>query len=78
MEFENETTLLYTYYYLQTIDFQKFRTGAAHPKLSGSNLKSIKIHIPNKETIKKIVEYCESNNNLIKQLENDIELNRKI
>ena len=76
MEFENETTLLYTYYYLQTIDFQKFRTGAAHPKLSGSSLKSIKIHIPSIQRQKEIIEYCESNNNLIKQLENEIEQNK--
>jgi type I restriction enzyme S subunit len=76
MEFENETILLYTYYYLQTIDFQKFRTGAAHPKLSGSSLKSIKIPVPSLEKQKEIVEYCESNNNLIKQLENEIEQNK--
>jgi type I restriction-modification system DNA methylase subunit len=76
MEFDNETTLLYTYYYLQTIDFQKFRTGAAHPKLSGSSLKSIKIHIPSLEKQKEIIEYCESNNNLIKLLENEIEQNK--
>jgi len=76
MEFDNETILLYTYYYLHTIDFQKFRTGAAHPKLSGSSLKSIKIHIPSIERQKEIIEYCESNNNLIKQLKNEIEQNK--
>lgn len=77
MEFENDTLLSYTYYYLQTIDFQKFRTGSAHPKLSGSSLKSIKIHIPSLERQKEIVEYCEYNDTLIKQLENEIENNKK-
>ena len=77
MEFENDTLLSYTYYYLQTIDFQKFRTGSAHPKLSGSSLKSIKIHIPTLERQKEIVEYCEYNNTLIKQLEKEIENNKK-
>ena len=77
MEFENDTLLSYTYYYLQTIDFQKFRTGSAHPKLSGSSLKSIKIHIPTLERQKEIVEYCEYNDTLIKQLETEIENNKK-
>ena len=77
MEFENDTLLSYTYYYLQTIDFQKFRTGSAHPKLSGSSLKSIKIHIPSIERQKEIVEYCEFNDVLIQQLEMEIENNKK-
>ena len=77
MEFENDTLLSYTYYYLQTIDFQKFRTGSAHPKLSGSSLKSIKIHIPSPSRQKEIVEYCEFNDMLIKQLEKEIEINKK-
>jgi type I restriction enzyme, S subunit len=77
MEFENDTLLSYTYYYLQTIDFQKFRTGSAHPKLSGSSLKSIKIHIPSLERQKEIVEYCEYNDTLMKQLEKEIENNKK-
>jgi type I restriction-modification system DNA methylase subunit len=77
MEFENHTLLSYTYYYLQTIDFQKFRTGAAHPKLSGSSLKSIKIPIPSLERQQEIVEYCEYNDTLIKQLEKEIENNKK-
>jgi type I restriction-modification system DNA methylase subunit/restriction endonuclease S subunit len=77
MEFENDTLLSYTYYYLQTVDFQKFRTGSAHPKLSGSSLKSIKIHIPSLERQKEIVEYCEYNDKLIKQLEIEIENNKK-
>ncbi len=78
MEFENDTLLTYTYYYLQTIDFQKFRTGSAHPKLSGSSLKSIKIHIPSIERQKEIVEYCEFNDILIKQLEKEIQKNKEL
>jgi type I restriction-modification system DNA methylase subunit len=78
MEFENDTLLSYTYYYLQTIDFQKFRTGSAHPKLSGSSLKSIKVHVPSLERQKEIVEYCEYNDTLIKQLEKEIENNKRL
>ena len=76
MEFNNEITLLYIYYYLQTLDFQKFRTGVAHPKLSGTNLKLIKIHIPSIEKQKDIIDYCENNDNLIKQLKKEIEQNK--
>jgi type I restriction enzyme S subunit len=75
MEFENNTLLSYTYYYLQTIDFQKFRTGSAHPKLSSSSLKSIKIPIPSLERQREIVAYCEANDVLIQQLEMEIENN---
>jgi type I restriction enzyme S subunit len=77
MEFDNDITMLYIYYYLHTIDFQKFRTGSAHPKLSGSSLKSIKVHIPSLEKQQEIVEYCEYNDTLIKQLEKEIENNKK-
>jgi len=77
MKFDNENILSYIYYYLQTLDFQKFRTGVAHPKLSGSNLKSIKISIPSLERQKEIVEYCENNDKLIKHLEKEIENNKK-
>jgi len=77
IEFESDEILKYIYYYLHTIDFQKFRTGAAHPKLSGSNLKRIQIHIPTLERQKEIVDYCEYNDTLIKQLEKEIENNKK-
>jgi len=76
IEFENNTLLSYTYYYLQTVDFQKFRTGTAHPKLSGSSLKSIKIPIPSLERQQEIVAYCESNDALIQKLEMEIENNK--
>ena len=40
-------------------------------------LKSIKIHIPSIERLKEIVEYFEYNDTLIKQLEKEIENNKK-
>jgi type I restriction enzyme S subunit len=76
MEFENETSLKYAYYYLKTVDFQKFRTGSAHPKLSGSSLKSIKLHLPEINIQKEIVEYCEYNDSLIIQLNKEINKNK--
>jgi restriction endonuclease S subunit len=38
--------------------------------------KKLKIPVPSLEKQKEIIEYCESNNNLIKQLENEIEQNK--
>ena len=58
-------------------EFGPFFISSAHPKLSGSSLKSIKVHIPSLERQKKIVKYCEYNDTLIKQLEIEIENNKK-
>lgn len=78
IEFENDTLLTYVYYYLHTIDFQLFRTGSTYPKLSGSSLKSIKIHIPSLERQHEIVDYCDQNHALIQKLEQEIERNQEM
>jgi len=54
----------------------KSQTGTAQPHIYSKNLEKLKIHIPSLEKQKEIIEYCESNNNLIKQLENEIEQNK--
>jgi type I restriction enzyme M protein len=51
--------------------------GTAQKVISKTNLKSIKIPIPPLERQQEIVEYCETNDALIKQLENEIENNKK-
>ena len=51
--------------------------GTAQKVISKTNLKSIKIPIPSLELQKEIVEYCEYNDTLIKQLETEIENNKK-
>ena len=51
--------------------------GTAQKVISKTNLKSIKISISSLERQKEIVEYCEYNDTLIKQLENEIENNKK-
>ena len=51
--------------------------GTAQKVISKTNLKSIKIPIPSLERQKEIVEYCEYNDTLIKQLEKEIENNKK-
>jgi len=51
--------------------------GTAQKVISKTNLKSIKIPIPSLERQKEIIEYCEYNDTLIKQLEKEIENNKK-
>jgi len=52
-------------------------TGVAIRNISKTSLKNIKIHIPSLERQEEIVKYCESNDNLIRELEKDIEENKK-
>ena len=51
--------------------------GTAQKVISKTNLKSIKIPIPSLDRQKEIVEYCEYNDTLVKQLEKEIENNKK-
>ena len=50
--------------------------GATIKNLSKYDLDKIKIPIPSLEIQQEIIEYCESNENLIKQLEKEIEINK--
>jgi len=74
-------TLLHKYigYYLlhnQNVIYNCAR-GPAQQNLEMDIFKSIKIPIPSLERQKEIVEYCEYNDTLIKQLEKEIENNKK-
>jgi len=69
----------YVGYYLlhnQSIIYNCAR-GTAQKNLEMDVFKSIKIPIPSLERQKEIVEYCEYNDTLIKQLEKEIENNKK-
>jgi len=70
---------MYLYYYLKSIEEHliSLGKGTAQPCISMEKLKSIKISIPSLERQKEIVEYCEYNDTLIKQLEKEIENNKK-
>jgi type I restriction enzyme S subunit len=69
---------MYLYYYLKSIEEHliSLGKGTAQPCISMEKLKSIKIPIPSLERQKEIVEYCEYNDILIKQLEKEIENNK--
>ena len=68
----------YLYYYLSINDFTNLGSGIiGNGSLNKKSLCNIKIPIPSLERQEEIVKYCESNDKLIKQLEKDIEDNKK-
>ena len=72
----NNTYLYFTLKLSLQNKIYKSQTGTAQPHIYSKNLEKLKIPVPSIEKQKEIVEYCESNNNLIKQLENEIEQNK--
>ena len=69
----------YLYYLLKTIQdkIYKLQTGTAQPHIYSKDLQNIKIPIPTLERQQEMIEYCEYNDKLIKQLEKEIENNKK-
>lgn len=69
----------YMFYYLQSIQSEllNIAKGAAQLGINQENFYKIKIPIPSLERQKEIVEYCEYNDTIIKQLDKDIENNKK-
>jgi len=68
----------YLYYYLTINDFSNLGSGIlGNGSLNKKSLEQINIIIPSLERQKEIVEYCEYNDILIKQLEKEIENNKK-
>lgn len=69
-------------YYIMTSDYisddliSKAK-GAQYPAVSFDDFETIKIPVPSLERQKEIVEYCEYNDTLIKQLEKEIKNNKK-
>ena len=51
--------------------------GAQYPAVSFDDFETIKIPVPSIERQKEIIEYCEYNDTLVKQLEKEIENNKK-
>ena len=75
----NELQTKYVYYYLfHNIELlQKYYKGANQKSIVEEDLFKIKIPVPSLDKQKEIVEYCEYNDTLIKQLEKEIENNKK-
>ena len=70
----------YLWYYLDNNKEEVFKCGrgTAQKAIDIDEFKSIKIPIPCLEKQQTIVAYCDANNNLIKQLENEIEHNKNL
>ena len=79
---EPNTILSKYLYYIMTSDYisddliSKAK-GAQYPAVSFDDFETIKIPVPSIERQKEIVKYCEFNDTLIKQLEKEIENNKK-
>jgi restriction endonuclease S subunit len=75
----NSINNTYLYYLLKTIQdkIYKLQTGTAQPHIYSKDLQNIKIPFPSLECQQEIVAYCESNDALIRQLEMEIENNKK-
>ena len=79
---EPNTILSKYLYYIMTSDYISDNLiskakGAQYPAVSFDDFETIKIPVPSIERQKEIVEYCEYNDILIKQLEKEIENNKK-
>jgi type I restriction enzyme M protein len=71
--------LKYVYYYLyHNLDtIRELYTGVAIKNISKLNISNIQIPVPSLERQEEIVKYCESNDLLIKQLEDEINRNKE-
>ena len=72
----NNDYLYYTFKLLLQDKIYKLQTGTAQPHIYSKNIEKFKIQIPSLEKQKEIIEYCKLNDNLIKQLENEIKQNK--
>jgi type I restriction enzyme S subunit len=68
----------YVYYILSNNEkLDKLKTGVGIPNITKGTLENLKIPVPSIERQQEIVAYCESNDALIRQLEMEIENNKK-
>jgi type I restriction enzyme M protein len=78
IDIKDKCLMKYVYYILSNNDkLDKLKTGVGIPNITKGTLETLKFPIPSLEKQKEIVEYCEYNNTLIKQLEKEIENNKK-
>ncbi len=70
----------YMFYYLELIQpkLLSIAKGTAQLGINQKNFYDLEIPIPSLEVQKEIVEYCDHNSELIKSLEKEIEVNKKL
>ncbi len=78
IDIKDKCLMKYVYYILSNNEkLDKLKTGVGIPNITKGILENLIIPIPSLERQKEIVEYCEYNDTLIKQLEKEIEQNKK-
>jgi type I restriction-modification system DNA methylase subunit len=76
---KDEIIKKYMFYYLQSIqpELLSIAKGTAQLGINQENFYKLKIQVPTLERQREIVEYCEYNDSIIKQLEKEIKNNKK-
>jgi type I restriction enzyme M protein len=76
---KDEISKKYMFYHLQSVqpELLSIAKGTAQLGINQENFYKLKIPVPSLERQREIVEYCEYNDTLVKQLEKEIENNKK-
>jgi type I restriction enzyme S subunit len=78
IDINDKCLMKYVYYILLNNEkLDKLKTGVGIPNITKGTLENLIIPVPSIERQQEIVEYCEYNDTLIKQLEKEIENNKK-
>jgi len=78
IDIKDKCLMKYVYYILSNNEkLDKLKTGVGIPNITKGTLENLVIPVPSLERQREIVEYCEYNDTLIKQLEKEIENNKK-
>jgi len=78
IDIKDKCLMKYVYYILSNNDkLDKLKTGVGIPNITKRTLEKVIIPIPSPSRQKEIVDYCEYNDTLVKQLEKEIENNKK-
>ena len=79
IDIKDKCLMKYVYYILSNNEkLDKLKTGVGIPNITKGTLENLIIPVPSLNKQKEIVEYCEYNDNLIKQLEKEIENNKQL
>jgi len=78
IDIKDKCLMKYVYYILSNNEkLDKLKTGVGIPNITKGTLENLIIPIPSLERQKEIVDYCDYNDTLIKQLEKEIENNKR-
>ena len=79
IDIKDKCLMKYVYYILSNNEkLDKLKTGVGIPNITKGTLENLIISVPSLDKQKEIVEYCEYNDTLIKQLEKEIENNKQL